>query len=249
MKKIVMTVAAACAAGMLMGASANVAHAPPGTDNIAFGYGAGYGASGSNIDVLCIGTDAGKNTSNNESCIFIGSNAGANVSGKTGAVYIGDVVKYNGIGSNFDIDAPIKNTGSQLHDWASVGSMSFVNEDFSSVFIYNNNEDTLAFYKSLNVHQGANINFWQDGNAPDYEIQNKNSTLDIYARNDKDITITSEGGSLVLNSNKKMYVQADAGLSLLFADKVGAYLAFDGASLCVYTNNVKVGTLTFTPAN
>ena len=67
----------------LLAASSATAKAPPGTDNIAFGYGAGFGSSGQNENVVCIGTDSGMNSSGNADCVFIGRDAGKGASGAT----------------------------------------------------------------------------------------------------------------------------------------------------------------------
>ena len=78
----------ACSTGPLLAASSPTAKAPPGTDNIAFGYGAGFGASGQSENVVCIGTDSGMNSSGNADCVFIGRDAGKGASGATGRTVI-----------------------------------------------------------------------------------------------------------------------------------------------------------------
>lgn len=88
MKKPGIAVLLTLAAATLFAASSPTAKAPPGTDNVAFGYGAGYGSGGQNENVVCIGTDAGAFSSNNVGCVFIGADAGKGTSGATGRTVV-----------------------------------------------------------------------------------------------------------------------------------------------------------------
>ena len=100
MKKAIVFGFCAAFAAVLVAAYSNKATAPAGTDNVAFGYGAGYQSSGGNENVICIGTDSGAFSGNNTDCIFIGNKAGKDFTGRTGDVVIGDVfVHTNGVTS------------------------------------------------------------------------------------------------------------------------------------------------------
>ena len=219
MKKPGIAVLLTLAAATLFAASSPTAKAPPGTDNVAFGYGAGYGSGGQNENVVCIGTDAGAFSSNNVGCVFIGANAGQGVTNATRVTDINGhfyadqfkakistglgatVLEYNG--ESVVLDAALRLTG----------------DSFGDVYISN--------------YQGFPKfgEYFKSGCA--YVILPGCEQERFLAYRPKSFY----GGNLArLDENSDLQ---DAGFSL----------EFKNGSMYVYTNGVAAGTLTFTPAN
>lgn len=74
-------------------------------------------------------------------------------------------------------------------------------------------------------------------------VSNANLTADFVAADASCPSVRSDG------KPDYGYRNSGFGPTATFAQRLGAYLVFEGGELCVYTNGVKAGTATFTPSN
>lgn len=280
MKKAMVFGFCAAFAAVLVAAYSNKATAPAGTDNVAFGYGAGYQASGGNENVICIGTDSGAFSGNNKDCIFIGNKAGKDFTGRTGDVVIGDVfVHTNGVTSikgfneNFGMSISygktniVMNAYTIFKDDIYFGTdHDFISED--SNFYFGNNCSFEFDTSTINVHTGSSLNFYGDGMCNFNSYHNlKIGTFYIdefvrkYSRtfdyNDdsynvyfdgRDFNIKSNGVKIAKFNTTPVGFNGHHELKMEDEDTASEYtIKFKAGQLCVFTNGVKIGTLTFTP--
>ena len=275
MKRIITIVAAVC--GMVaLGASSQIAKAPPGMDNIAAGYGAGFQSSGSNSDVICLGTDAGMNSANNSECIFIGKEAGKNVTGKYGYIDIGGKFKADGsrvsVGENLTVDADSVNVPTNISFNAGFGTFygmnvfagsgwNFYKDDTTDypIFQYNRTSEKLSFwayqeiYKTAYYHENANITFRDGSDNTKLEIQNfpNSGMVDFYAYGSCNIQFATDSGDINFFPGGKLNVNSASGMNLTLHNKKGAYLLYTEGSnqLEVYVDGTKKGMIQFTPVS
>ena len=220
MKKPGIAVLLTLAAATLFAASSPTAKAPPGTDNVAFGYGAGYGSGGQNENVVCIGTDAGAFSSNNVGCVFIGANAGQGVTNAT---------RVTDINGHFYADQFVAKISTALG---------------ATVLEYTN-DGRVAFDASLRL----------TGNGyGDVDISNYQGTLrfgEYFQSGCAYVSLPGYGIERLLAYRPQSFY--DGNLARLDEkgnlQDAGFSLEFKNGSMCVYTNGVAAGTLTFTPAN
>ena len=156
MKKAMVFGFCAALAAVLIAASSTKATAPAGTDNVAFGYGAGYQASGGNENVICIGTDAGARSGNNTDCIFIGAYAGTNVTGKTGFIDIGGTFMRDG--DDVRVNGSTFSVGNGMAEFVRNGY--YINFNANNVFW---NELEAMFLGNGSIVIGPSGNVWDEG--------------------------------------------------------------------------------------
>ena len=264
-------------ASAALAASSQSATAPSGVDNIAFGYGAGYMASGTSTNVIAIGTDAAAHSSNNSDCIFIGANAGANMSGKTGAVVIGDVLVHtNGVTTIKGLDIPeptptpattnlfveaITNSVGDIvfkeiaegyygNPWLMVvgnyyqggtSTYGFGARSVSCGDLFFNNQDPSV------PTCGIYLNLFYESTKTIIDTDYIQSDYPAFTDPNVNIRKKSQGGAPY--PVRLYYRRTDNDRHEFAMGDDGMRFSFENGQLCVYTNDVKAGTLTFTPVS